>query len=114
MGCVRGVGVVHGCSGSMTGRASTQYTVPSREVAEEDVSRCCLRQVAPYDFLAADGVLSAEDVAAARRAQAMWTADHTMPVLPWSCVVLISSPEEPASTNMIRCAHGWLGPAVAG
>ncbi|GIL94491.1 hypothetical protein Vretimale_670, partial [Volvox reticuliferus] len=59
-------------------------------------------KVAPYDFLAADGVLSAADVAAARRSLAMWTTDHTYPVLPWSCIVLVSAPEDPASTNMIR------------
>ncbi|KAG2454971.1 hypothetical protein HYH02_000797 [Chlamydomonas schloesseri] len=61
-------------------------------------------KVAPYDFLAVDGVLSAEDVAAARRQMAMWTADHTFPVLPWSCVVLQSAPEDPASTSMIKRA----------
>ncbi|EFJ40420.1 1,4-alpha-glucan branching enzyme II, isoamylase, partial [Volvox carteri f. nagariensis] len=59
-------------------------------------------KVAPYDFLAADGVLSVADVAAARRSMSMWTADHTYPVLPWSCIVLVSAPEDPTSTNMIR------------
>ncbi|GIL64823.1 hypothetical protein Vafri_18680 [Volvox africanus] len=59
-------------------------------------------KVAPYDFLAADGVLSAGDVTAARRALAMWTADHTYPVLPWSCIVLVSAPEDPTATSMIR------------
>lgn len=58
--------------------------------------------MAPYDFLAVDGVLSAEDVAAARRQMAMWTADHTYPVLPWSCIVLQSAPEDPAATSMIK------------
>ncbi|KXZ41687.1 hypothetical protein GPECTOR_320g28 [Gonium pectorale] len=59
-------------------------------------------KVAPYDFLAPDSALSAEDAAAARRSLAMWTADHTYPVLPWSCIVLVSEPEDPASTTMIR------------
>lgn len=62
-------------------------------------------KVAPYDFLAADGVLTVEDVAAARQADAMWTAEHTYPLLPWSCVVLQSFPEDPATTLMRRPAR---------
>jgi len=57
-------------------------------------------KVAPFDFLVADEELSAADVNAARAASAMWTADHTYPMLPWSCIILESVLEDEA--NLLR------------
>jgi isoamylase len=51
-------------------------------------------KVAPYDILIPDEELSAADVNEARAVSAMWTAEHAYPLLPWSCIVLESVPEE--------------------
>ncbi|KAK9824321.1 hypothetical protein WJX72_009436 [[Myrmecia] bisecta] len=56
-------------------------------------------KVAPYDFLQADDVLSAEQVAATRRELHMWTASNLYAVLSYSCVVLESVPDP--STSML-------------
>lgn len=51
-------------------------------------------KVAPADFLVADGDLEPADVSLARGAAAQWTADHVYPIMPWSCIVLESHPED--------------------
>lgn len=51
-------------------------------------------RVAPHDVLLPDEALSEEEVAVARSAMGMWTAEHTYPVLPWACVVLTSVPDD--------------------
>ena len=46
--------------------------------------------------------LPASEVAEARAASSMWTAEHLYPLLPWSCIVLESVPE--ATTHVQRAA----------
>lgn len=62
--------------------------------------------MAPYDFLVADAALSEREVAAARAAAGMWTAEHAYPLLPWSCIVLESIPEEhqPSMPHSLQAA----------
>lgn len=48
---------------------------------------------APYDFLVADEELSQADVDRARASQAMWMTDFTVPVMPYSVVILESVPD---------------------
>lgn len=54
-------------------------------------------KLAPFDCLVADEVLSQQEVDAALGAASMWTAEHSFPLLPWSCVVMESVPEEAAN-----------------
>ena len=51
-------------------------------------------KLAPYDILIPDEELSAADINEARSVSAMWTAEHTYPLLPWSCIILESVPED--------------------
>ena len=48
---------------------------------------------APFDCLFPDGALSEKEIKEARAGDAMWTAEHLYPVLPWSCIVLEAVPE---------------------
>ncbi|KAL6765555.1 isoamylase [Haematococcus lacustris] len=50
-------------------------------------------QLAPFDFLAADEVMSPEELARAQAASLMWSADHHAAMLPWSALILESVPE---------------------
>ncbi|BDA40513.1 Isoamylase 1, chloroplastic [Coccomyxa sp. Obi] len=50
-------------------------------------------QVAPFDFLVADEVLSKEEVAAARNKVSMWLADGMYAMLPYSSLLLESVPD---------------------
>ncbi len=50
-------------------------------------------QVAPFDFLVADEVLSEEEVAAARNKVSMWLADGMYAMLPYSSLLLESVPD---------------------
>ena len=53
---------------------------------------------APYDALVDDGTLSADALAAARASGATWAAEGAVALLPYSCVVLESVPEDDASS----------------
>lgn len=55
-------------------------------------------QPAPYDALVDDGTLSADALAAARASGATWAAEGAVALLPYSCVVLESVPEDDASS----------------
>jgi isoamylase len=56
-------------------------------------------KAAPFDVLIPDARLPEVEVAAARAAIGMWTLEHAYPMLPWSCIVLESVPED-AMENM--------------
>jgi len=56
-------------------------------------------KLAPYDWLEEDETLSGEDVARARAAGIMYTADGVAPLLPWSAVIYESVPEEKANMS---------------
>ena len=58
----------------------------------------CRLQVAPYDFLAEDAVLSAEGVARERREAAMWLGDGVYALLPYSSLILESVPHQERSS----------------
>jgi hypothetical protein len=83
-------------------------------------------QVAPYDFLAKDAVLSTEDIARERREAAMWLGDGAYALLPYSSLILESVPHQissswdgtplmptaaaaPATVAANRCALGFRG-----
>ncbi|KAJ9534971.1 hypothetical protein QJQ45_029637 [Haematococcus lacustris] len=53
-------------------------------------------QLAPYDFLLADEVLSQDELARVQAACMMWSADRHCAMLPWSAVILESVPEAAA------------------
>lgn len=51
-------------------------------------------KVAPFDVLVADERLPAEEVAAQRASMEMWKLEHCYPMLPRSCIIMESLPEE--------------------
>lgn len=52
----------------------------------------------PYDVLVADERLPADEIQAARAAEAWWMLQHALCLLPWSCAVLESIPIETQAT----------------
>lgn len=64
----------------------------------------------PYDILAVDGRLSAEEVDAARSEMNLWTLNRSYPMLPWSCIVLESIPSNmvPKMPASKRVAESWV------
>ena len=67
------------------------------EWAHWEIGGACRLQVAPYDFLAEDAVLSAEDIARERREAAMWLGDGVYALLPYSSLLLESVPHQESS-----------------
>ena len=51
-------------------------------------------QPPPYDALVDDGALSVDALAAARASGATWAAEGAVALLPYSCVVLESVPDD--------------------
>ncbi|CAK0735857.1 hypothetical protein CVIRNUC_000651 [Coccomyxa viridis] len=51
-------------------------------------------KVAPFDFLAADEALSAEEIARERREASMWLGDGVYALLPHACLILESVPHQ--------------------
>ena len=51
-------------------------------------------QVAPFDFLVADEVLSAEEIANERQEASMWLGDCIYALLPYSSLILESVPHK--------------------
>ncbi len=51
-------------------------------------------QVAPFDFLVEDAVLSAEEIAQERREASMWLGDGAYALLPYSSLILESVPHQ--------------------
>lgn len=101
------------CRSEFPGRLDRGYWTDTLELVPA--------QVAPYDFLVADEVLSEGEVAAARRKAAMWLADGMYAMLPYSSLLLESVPDldslptsrsptaasaaAPASVIAARCAQ---------
>lgn len=54
-------------------------------------------QVAPFDFLVEDEVLSAEGIAQERREASMWLGDGMYALLPYSSLILESVPHQGSS-----------------
>ncbi len=52
-------------------------------------------KLAPFDFLVADDVLTAEDVEVEQGTMTHWMQQGLYPMLPWSCVILESAPYQP-------------------
>ena len=59
-----------------------------------EVRPAALLQVAPFDFLAEDAVLSAGEIARERREASMWLGDHVYALLPHACLILESVPHQ--------------------
>ena len=53
-----------------------------------------LLQVAPFDFLEEDEVLSADEIAQERREASMWLGDGVYALLPYACLILESVPHQ--------------------
>lgn len=74
-------------------------------------------RMAPFDFLAPDEQLSPADVEAAKQSMAMWVADSAYTLLPWSCCILQSVPEEGYQKLKVKGATATflqgLSPGVA-
>ena len=54
-------------------------------------------QVAPFDFLVEDEVLSAEEIAQERREASMWLGDGVYALLPYSSLILEAVPHQGSS-----------------
>lgn len=65
---------------------------------------------APFDILAVDDCLSAEEVAAERSSVRSWTLHGTYPMLPWSCIILesIAKEEVVQMPQTKRGAESWV------
>ena len=70
-------------------------------------------QIAPFDFLVPDEVLSEEEVATARQKVSMWLSDGMYAMLPYSSLLLESVPDlDTMPTSRRATAFSAAAPAV--